>query len=54
MKMEESVSKRRNIKFRRRIITQKKSYNKNKDHCSLKNFTFFFKKEKYLMKGNEP
>jgi len=28
MKMEQSVPKRRNIKFRRRGITQKKAYNK--------------------------
>jgi hypothetical protein len=28
MKMEQSVPKRRNIKFKRRGITQKKTYNK--------------------------
>jgi len=27
MKMEQSVPKRRHIKFRRRLITQKKTYN---------------------------
>ena len=30
MKMEQSVSKRRHIKFRRRGITQKKTYNMGK------------------------
>jgi hypothetical protein len=30
MKMEQSVPERRHIKFRRREITQKKTYNKNK------------------------
>jgi hypothetical protein len=29
MKMEQSVPKRRHIKFRRREITQKKTYNRN-------------------------
>jgi hypothetical protein len=32
MKMEQSVPKRRNIKFRRRGITQKKAYIMSKDH----------------------
>jgi len=31
MKMEQSVPKRRHIKFRRRRVTQKKAYNKNFD-----------------------
>jgi len=32
MKMEQSVPKRRHIKFRRRGITEKKAYNMSKDH----------------------
>ena len=34
MKMEQSVTKRRHIKFRRRGITQKKTYNKRKVTCT--------------------
>jgi len=38
MKMEQSVPKRRHIKFRRRGITQKKAYNKYRDlHLVPKN-----------------
>jgi Holliday junction resolvase-like predicted endonuclease len=49
MKMEQSVPKRRHIKFRRRAITQKKTYNIlntakvwNQEHFILNHFFFFF------------
>jgi len=32
----QSVPKRRHIKFRRRGITQKETYNKEKEHCTYK------------------
>jgi len=38
MKMEQSVSKRRHIKFRRRVITQKKAY---KLLSACKSFHYF-------------